>query len=200
MTGARTVRTLMDIAAGGFMNSAAAAAVQRRPPGGVASDADRDAMTRSKSKPAAAWLLGGSGLIPFLAAAAAWWGLQDVHAQNLALTALAGYGAVILSFLGGARWGAALRDAPAGPSWAALTAAVAPSLVGWAGLLLLAPIFSMPGGALLLLSLGFAIMGAWDIAGARKGAWPHWYGRLRLVLTTGAVLSLAPIGAWFWLR
>jgi hypothetical protein len=85
--------------------------------------------------PAGAQALGFAGLIPFVAAALATLVLGDPAARELAGRALLGYGAVILSFLGGVHWGLVLRDRPAQPV-KPLVAGVLPSLAGWASLLL----------------------------------------------------------------
>ncbi len=96
--------------------------------------------------------------------------------------ALLGYGAVILSFLGGIHWGLALaRDAP---GLRLLGVGVLPSLVGWAGLLV--------GGdaGLLLLTAGFLAVLAVDIGLSRNGAAPAWFARLRTMLTVAVCLCL----------
>jgi hypothetical protein len=85
--------------------------------------------------PAGAQALGFGGLVPFVAAAAAMMLLPDGGSRDLAARILVGYGAVILSFLGGVHWGLVLRDRPA-EAFRPLTMAVLPSLAGWATLLL----------------------------------------------------------------
>ena len=65
--------------------------------------------------PPAALTLGLAGLLPFAACAAAAHALPPGQ-QGVALQALAGYGAVILSFFGGVRWGLVIR----GPAKGAL--------------------------------------------------------------------------------
>lgn len=78
--------------------------------------------------------LGLGGLIPFVALAAALW-LVPAADRPLAGIALLGYGASIVSFLGGIHWGLAMREGPA-PSMPSLLWGVLPSLLGWAALLL----------------------------------------------------------------
>lgn len=129
----------------------------------------------------AARLLGYAGLLPFAAAAAlAWLGPPAWRGQ--ALAALAGYGAVILSFLGAVHWGLALRapaaEAPA--AWPRLVLGVAPALVGWVALLL--PV--RPG--LALLAAGVMAVAAVETAAARRGLVPDAYLRLRWILSLGA--------------
>jgi hypothetical protein len=128
--------------------------------------------------PAPLWL-GLAGLLPF-AAAAAGAHLLPPDQQGLALRALLAYGAVILSFLGGVRWGLAIRDAEAGALLPRLAWSVTPSLLGWVALLLPAA----PG--LALLAAGFA---AALLADLRASEAPGWYRRLRLPLSLGAILA-----------
>ena len=85
--------------------------------------------------PAGAQALAFGGLIPFVAAALALTWLPDGGSRELAGRILVGYGAVILSFLGGVHWGLILRDRPV-EAVRPLTMAVLPSLAGWSTLLL----------------------------------------------------------------
>ncbi|MFC7053395.1 DUF3429 domain-containing protein [Hansschlegelia quercus] len=98
--------------------------------------------------------------------------------------ALLGYGATILSFLGGAHWGLALRH-PNGSLRAKLyVGAMAPPLWGWAGLIV--------GGSigLAMMVVGLVVHGAVDGAFATRFAAPRWYGRLRLLLAALATVSM----------
>jgi hypothetical protein len=85
--------------------------------------------------PAHAAALGHAGLIPFVACAAVMLALPDAGTRQLAGRILIGYGAVILSFLGGVHWGLVLRAAP-GRGASMLAVGVVPSLLGWVALLL----------------------------------------------------------------
>jgi hypothetical protein len=125
-------------------------------------------------------LLGYSGLIPFAAAAVALFG--PASWRGLALPALAAYGAVILSFLGGVHWGLALRATPeeAPAAWPRLALGVLPALVGWVALLLPA----RPG--LALLAAGVLAVAAVETAAARRGLVPRSYLGLRWALSLGA--------------
>ncbi len=137
-------------------------------------------MTGSRSTPTVVLVYGLLGLIPFLAPPLiglflpAWIGLAGI--------VLALYGGLILSFLGGARWGMAVKAAEPSPGTVSL--AMLPSLVGLA-LLVLPPGFR----ALQLLGLAAALVlhWLWDLRGADL---PTWYGRLRTLLTAGAVVGL----------
>lgn len=130
------------------------------------------------------WILGLGGLIPFLAITAllAYAG-RDLIGFDVLVTALAGYGAVILSFLGGIRWGASLMR----PSSGGLTLflSILPSLAAWACLFLPTPwLFAA-------LAVAFLAQGAWDIVAIRRGKLPEAFRTLRIVLTGIVVLCMA---------
>jgi len=96
---------------------------------------------------------------------------------------LAAYGAVILSFMGGAQWGLATGKVNSNP-WRAFGVSVIPALVAWPALFL--PIT----WALATLSVTFAGLLAYDLWTVRQGQAPAWYGQLRLGLTAAVVLCL----------
>ncbi|PIP98299.1 MAG: DUF3429 domain-containing protein [Rhodobacterales bacterium CG18_big_fil_WC_8_21_14_2_50_71_9] len=133
--------------------------------------------------PAARWL-GLSGLIPFMALAALSLmapGPWDAVARG----ALAFYGAVILSFMGGCRWGLAAAGMGEGPALRPLALSVAPSLWAWIALMAPAPV------DLGMLALGLLALCAADVALTRAGGAPAWWPALRWPLTLGASVSLA---------
>lgn len=133
--------------------------------------------------PPAALILGLAGILPFAAAAVAQTGRLELisPAEGLRLAVI--YGAVILSFLGGIRWGAALR-AQRRSQARDFSASVLPSLAGVAALLL-------PDGlAISLLIAGFLMQALWDVLSVESGSLPPWFGKLRMILTAGAVASL----------
>lgn len=128
--------------------------------------------------PPVAATLGYAGAIPFIAGAMAIaWGLEPSP-----LPALLGYGAVILSFMGGIHWGVGM--AGAAPDRHRLVLSVVPALLGWLALLL------EGRSGLLLLAAAFLLLVAYDLAAARKRTVPEWYPALRLPLTGIVVLSL----------
>lgn len=136
---------------------------------------------------AAAWLT-GLGMLPFIATAALTLSPWP-EAGRLAETALLLYGAVILSFIGGIRWGMAVQGTSDSERlWRPLLVSVAPSLAGWAALLLPPPLPPF------VLAAGFLIMLASDRRAARNGDAPSWYPSLRWPPTAVAVLSLLAVG------
>jgi len=117
--------------------------------------------------PFAAFALGAGGLIPFVAGAVllvvgpAEWG-------EVANRALLGYGAVILSFLGGILWGRIMDGVTTLEDERSrlLSLSVLPSLLAWTGLLI------DPRSGLLLLAVSFVGMLAIDLWLARRGVSP----------------------------
>ncbi len=149
-----------------------------------------------QSIPTPALVLGLGGLIPFVATAVlVWWSLPigewlpgwivlERSTSQLATLALGVYGAVILSFLGGVRWGNILFDHARLHQWLPLILSVVPSLIAWPALLLTpTPMFA-------LLAAGFTLQYALDVAAGKRGELPVWFVRLRLILTSGAITSL----------
>ena len=134
----------------------------------------------------AAWL-GAAGLIPFVVLALSAPFLPAAHRAG-ALFALGAYGAVILSFLGGVRWGVAIAAAPTdrdGTTLAgALVLSVVPSLAAWLALLL------PPPSGLWVLLAGFAGMLYLDVSPAHAGAAPPWYRQLRWPLSCLVLATL----------
>lgn len=133
--------------------------------------------------PLPALLLGLAGLIPFVASAIASVVLEAPF-KDRASFSLGAYGAVILSFLGGVKWGVALHDPKALKQWTPLVMSVVPSIIAWF-ILLLPPMYSLS-------LLAVALVGQYylDSQSVEQGVVPVWYGRLRVILTTGAVLSV----------
>jgi Protein of unknown function (DUF3429) len=139
------------------------------------------------------WVLGLAGLVPFVgfAIGAA---LAPPPYGGVSIAGYYAYGAVILSFLGGTRWGFEIGARPDAPQFFVLAGAVVPSLMGWFAVLsqLVAPELGLA-----TLAVGFVVMWVWDLASSGHGGrrFPHWYPPLRTVLTLGALLSG---GALYW--
>ncbi|PZF78695.1 DUF3429 domain-containing protein [Aestuariivirga litoralis] len=134
--------------------------------------------------PAPALWLGLAGLIPFLAGAASQWASLPLLPAETGLKLVIVYAAIILSFLGGIRWGTAIGPYDQGRQALEFSASVLGSLAG------LAAAFLPPIPALALLIAGFLMQGLWDVMSADAGRLPAWFGRLRMILTAGAVVSL----------
>jgi len=141
-------------------------------------------MARGSQVPVGAVLLGIAGLVPFIGFAALAVSGSDGGLGTIGLmprTILSAYGAVIASFLGGIRWGAA---AARGGGNADYLLAIVPSLLAWTALAAPTP-WDLRILGLLVLAWGLV-----DQDLARRGLVPTWLGRLRLGLSTVAGLAL----------
>lgn len=138
------------------------------------------------------------GLVPFAAGAGAAWALRsDPALQGTAALALLAYSAVILSFLGGIRWGAEVNAHGAGtPRSRQLVLSVLGSLAGW-GLLLWAMLAAPGWPVLAAAALAHLLHGIWDADGAGL---PVWMRRLRIIGAAGAVLALGAAAAAYIVR
>ena len=125
-------------------------------------------------------LLAYAGLTPFVGLAVLLW-LVDPDLHPFVALAMAGYGASIVSFLGGIHWGMGLPlDAPARRFH--LVWGVVPSLVAWVALLM--PAFA----GLPLLALLLVVCYGVDRRTWAQWGWSAWL-PLRARLTAVAVLS-----------
>jgi Protein of unknown function (DUF3429) len=152
-----------------------------------------DNMRRRDIAPKGPWVLGLAGLIPFFAALVGGQ-LAPAPFDGVCVTILFAYGAIILSFLGGTRWGFEVGARPEGPGFFTLLFSVIPSLLA-----VIAAIsqYQAPLVGLGILIAGFIIMWIWDYAtsGGSTRRWPLWYRPLRTVLTLGACVA---IGTQIW--
>ena len=147
--------------------------------------------------PAFAFVLGFAGLIPFVAGAFGAVAWTDALQSDRALAALVAYGAVILAFLGGVHWGFVLQPSAAEAEVAAartrsrLVFGVAPSLVGFAALLM--QMLGLAALALALLLAGFVTVTAIEVSLDRRGRLPPGYMLLRWILSIIVALLLATV-------
>ncbi|XP_072294676.1 transmembrane protein 69-like [Eucyclogobius newberryi] len=133
--------------------------------------------------PKPALYLGAAGLLPF-ACPTLFMAMTESFSPELAYAQVA-YGASILSFLGGARWGFALpAGSPAAPDWMNLANSVVPSLLAWAAMLMSDTI--VPAATMVIMGLGVALH--YDLA--LLPTYPSWFKALRAVLTVVAASSL----------
>jgi hypothetical protein len=140
-------------------------------------------MDTEAAAPAPVWTIALLALAPFPISAALYAYGPAQFAQG-ALTALLSWSALVLSFLGGVRWG--LESARAAPRWTRLSASVVSSIAAWA-----------------LLMGRDHLIAAWLIGGFMGAFILQWlfdhtapdvparYPRLSTVLTAGACVSLA---------
>lgn len=145
------------------------------------------------SVPASIIAFGGAGLLPPIAAAAGLFVLPAGSPQQFAWVALMFYGALIFSFLGGTWWAFAARG-EAAPRAGWLLAAVMPSLLALALLLLVLAPGTRPAAAALLAA---GILSSLLVDGmlVSAGLAPAWWMRLRVPLSVGLATCVA-LGAW----
>ncbi|XP_024278068.1 transmembrane protein 69 isoform X4 [Oncorhynchus tshawytscha] len=133
--------------------------------------------------PKPALYLSLSSLIPFIAAPLVM-AVTETYLPEVAFAQVA-YGASILSFLGGARWGFAIPEtSPAKPDWINLANSVVPSLLAW-----LAMLFSdtiTPAAMMVIMGLGISLH--YDLS--LLPTYPSWFKALRTILSVVAFLSL----------
>jgi hypothetical protein len=147
---------------------------------------------RFAAAPLPALVFGLAGLIPFM-------GLPllafeaSAGERQMALAALLGYGAVIVSFVGALQWAYAVRDLATGYSaWRRYGLSVLPALLGWLSL-------QMSVGSGLRLQAGVFVLvllleRTWLLAAV---VLPEWFSALRLLLTllAASCLYVASFGA-----
>lgn len=139
-----------------------------------------------------AWRLGLAGLLPFLACALVVVAFgADNALTSPAIEIFRYYSVVILSFLGGIRWGHAIRQDTGGSLVEVMPLfwSVVPSLAGFATMFLEAE------PAIGILLIAFCAQGAWDSFSANAGKLPAWFAPLRMVLT--ASVAAAHIAVFF---
>jgi len=141
----------------------------------------------SRRIPRTALALGLSATLPFvILAAVQWLGVPAVSPAAVSRTALS-YGALVLAFLGGIRWGTAMG--PFGTLRQSLDFAASILAIAAAAAALALP--EIPG--LALLAAGFLTQALWDVLSVEAGRLPQWFGKLRMIVTAGAVLSLLAV-------
>ena len=148
-----------------------------------------DPIGSDQNIPKAALILGLAGVLPFIV-----FGLLAITVgggivtPKLADTLLIGYGAIILSFMAGVRWGLALTAHREDDQALQLTVSVVPSLIAWAAC------FMPFAYGLPLLTFTHAALAVWDIRGMHNGRGPVWYAKLRMILASLAVGILVLVG------
>ncbi|KAF6719744.1 Transmembrane protein 69 [Oryzias melastigma] len=144
---------------------------------------DSFSMKALTQAPKPALYLGFSGLIPFLSAPLVMAATQSFYPE-VAFAQMV-YGASIVSFLGGARWGFAIPPgSPAQPDWMNLGNSVVPSLVAW--LALLCKDNFTEGALLVIMGLGLSLH--YDLT--LLPGYPAWFKAMRTVLTLVATFSI----------
>lgn len=150
----------------------------------TAHDHTNAAHADDRSIPPMALWLGIAGLIPFV-------GLTLLYVLQLegrigwtpgyARDVLVSYGAIILSFLGGIRWGVALKHGDSSHAVKMFIFSVVVPLAAWVALFL-----PKPHDITWLIAI-FLVVGVADVALVTRGHAPRWFGTLRTILTVGVI-------------
>ncbi|MEL7129881.1 MAG: DUF3429 domain-containing protein [Pseudomonadota bacterium] len=131
-----------------------------------------------------------AGLVPFVGLSLSTIFLGNISDmgdwRDLSATALLLYAALIVSFLGGLRWGIALKAEPVDAS--SIILSVLPSLLAWP--LVLLGLAGMSGIALALSAGLIVLVYIWDRAAFKSGQLPSWFAPTRTLATLVAALSL----------
>ncbi|NXF86318.1 TMM69 protein, partial [Eubucco bourcierii] len=139
-------------------------------------------ITALKDSPKPALYLSLAGLIPFVSVPLTM-AIQGTYYPQLVFSQVM-YGAVMVSFIGGMRWGFALpENSPAKPDWMNLANSTIPPLFACQALLY-KDITS--GAVMLVLALGIALH--YDVS--LLPSYPRWFKVLRVVGTVVMTLSL----------
>ena len=148
-----------------------------------------DPIGSDQNIPKAALLLGLAGVLPFIV-----FGLlamtlgAEIVTPTQADALLIGYGAIILSFMAGVRWGLALTAHNESDQAVQMMVSVVPPLIAWTAC------FMPFAYALPLLTLTHAAVAVWDIRAMHNGRGPVWYAKLRMILASLAVGILVIVG------
>ena len=148
-----------------------------------------DPIGEDKNIPKAALILGLAGIFPFFVFGllAATLGAEIVTPKQ-ADALLIGYGAIILSFVAGIRWGLALTTHNESDQAVQMTVSVVPSLIAWTAC------FMPFAYGLPVLAFTHAAVAVWDIRAMHNGRGPVWYAKLRMILASLAVGILVIVG------
>lgn len=127
-------------------------------------------------------MLGGLGIIPFVAGAACscFLGCDDWFSVDYLVL----YAAIVASFLGAVHWGVAITT-PSETSVTEMVYSVVPSVLSW-----LVVIFSKGALSLLALLVIFVVTLVEDYRIGVKDLLPNWYVRLRIILTLAVCACL----------
>ncbi len=124
------------------------------------------------------------GFMPFMIMALWLYGIASDHPwRQSTITLLTGYAAVMLSFLGGIRWGLALLG-KSEDRQGHLILSIVPPLIGWLALITAPPL------VFVFLAVAFAAQGAWDSLTLPPDAVPDWFRRTRIQMTLLVVAML----------
>ncbi len=98
--------------------------------------------------------------------------------------ALAMYGAIILSFTGGIRWGVALTRAEGRSATQVFALSILPAMIGWVA------VFANEPVSFIILVVLFFAQGIWDYGAWCTDVMQEWFVKLRMLVTGIVMVSL----------
>ena len=139
--------------------------------------------------PPPALLIALAGLVPFVGCGLM--AMASSAANDPWLTALVGYAAVVLSFLGGVHWGLVLREPEPALPGPRLGMSIIPLLLGWAALAATAVVAFWLGLAILIVA--YILVIAMEHQANGRGLLPGRYLWLRWVFTVVSIAMLTTV-------
>jgi len=156
-----------------------------------------NAKTSNVNPIARAWILSLAGFIPFAGLSVFIFINNETHPMfSLSVDMFKIWSAIILSFLGGIRWGVAITGVPSDEEFTEgqyprgayqLLSSVVPSIFALFALLL--PSIQ----CVIVLMICFCIQGIWDSFSSMNGQLPKWMGSIRITLTVLVVAAHAAV-------
>lgn len=134
--------------------------------------------------PLAATVIGWAGVVPFLVGAIGPMLIPDLGLAAFAAFATSVYGALVLSFLGGIRWGMAMAPLYGSERTQGFVMSALPPVAAWISLV----VSGFEGQAILIAA--FSLQAWLDVRAVGKGLAPLWFAPLRIRLTTVAIVAL----------
>jgi hypothetical protein len=138
----------------------------------------------SDKAPLAAVVIGWAGVVPFVIGAVGPLVITDIGLAAFLSLATGIYSALVLSFLGGIRWGMAMGPLYGSERTQGFVLSVLPPAAAWIALVL--PSFE----GLAVLIAAFLLQAWLDVRAVGEGRAPVWFAPLRIRLTAAAVVAL----------
>jgi len=134
--------------------------------------------------PLAATIIGWAGVIPFVVGAVGPIAIPDIGFAAFVALATSVYGALVLSFLGGIRWGMAMGPLYGSERNQGFLLSALPPAAAWVALML-------PHYQQIAVLIAAFLLQAWlDVRAVGEGRAPVWFAPLRIRLTAAAVVAL----------
>lgn len=148
--------------------------------------AHKDAQDRgSVHIPGAAQLLAALGIVPLMLLGGLVWFAADADTGQMFMRSMLIYGALVLSFLGGVRWGGLMVESPPAPLITSLVIGLLPLFLGWVCVLM------KPSSGLALMIGAFLGQALLSYLSGQSGSLKLWQARLNIAVCLIAIISLS---------